>query len=49
MRYNQNNGFLLAKNVRKRFIFPSIAHSNVVIATAFESFFKTLVLKKTFT
>ena len=46
MRYKQNNEFLLDENVRKRFIFPSIARSNV-IAMAFESFFKTIVLKKT--
>ena len=45
MRYKQNNGFLLAQNVRKRLIFGSIARSNV-IGTAFE-LFKTIVLKKT--
>ena len=44
--YKQNNGFLLAENVQKKFIFSSIARSNV-IAMAFESFFKTIVLKKT--
>lgn len=30
IRYKQNNGFLLAKNIRKRFIFASMASSGVI-------------------
>ena len=28
IRYKQNNGFILAENIRKRFIFPNIRRSN---------------------
>ena len=37
MRYKQYNGFLLAENVRKMFIFASIAWSNRVVTVSQDS------------